>query len=212
VTITPLAAAAALLTAATLITIGNSRGYPIPSAFTVTGAMIGAGIALGGGFATHEYVVILGFWFAIPIVEGVLAYGLTRGLRSDAIPETVGTGLYSTLLQARLMDTEKLSAYQERMARLKERKAAAKERDDDDALERIQREQVDAAGDQLGMVKLQFRPMVWIMLLTIPVFLWLRWKVRGGHLGVGETGLVVPLAGAVFWQDPLLGPMSTWIV
>ncbi|MDQ2074483.1 inorganic phosphate transporter [Haloarcula sp. H-GB4] len=48
VTITPLAAAAALLTAATLITIGNTYGYPIPSAFTAAGAMIGAGIALGG--------------------------------------------------------------------------------------------------------------------------------------------------------------------
>ena len=90
VTITPLAAAAALLTAATLITIGNSYGYPIPSAFTVTGAMIGAGIALSGGFAYHEYVVILGFWFAIPVVEGVLAYGLARGLRSESMPETVG--------------------------------------------------------------------------------------------------------------------------
>ena len=93
VTITPLAAAAALLTAATLITIGNSRGYPIPSAFTVTGAMIGAGIALGGGFAVDEYAVIVGFWLAIPIVEGVLAYGLARGLRSEAVPETVGIPL-----------------------------------------------------------------------------------------------------------------------
>src|SRR6056297_3867393 len=46
VSITPLAAAAALLTAATLITIGNTYGYPIPSAFTVTGAMVGSGIAL----------------------------------------------------------------------------------------------------------------------------------------------------------------------
>ncbi len=90
VTITPLAAAAALVTAATLITIGNTYGYPIPSAFTVTGAMVGAGIALGGGFAVHEYAVILGFWFSIPIAEGVLAYGLARGLRSDAIPDTVG--------------------------------------------------------------------------------------------------------------------------
>ncbi|WP_440991764.1 anion permease [Haloarchaeobius baliensis] len=93
VTITPLAAAAALLTAATLITIGNTYGYPIPSAFTVTGAMVGAGIALGGGFAVHEYVVILGFWFAIPIVEGVLAYGLARGLRSESIAETTGIPL-----------------------------------------------------------------------------------------------------------------------
>jgi uncharacterized membrane protein (DUF106 family) len=110
------------------------------------------------------------------------------------------------------MDTEKLQAYQERMNRLNERRKAAKEADDEEALERIQEEQMEAAGDQLGMFKLQFRPMVWIMLLTIPVFLWLRWKVRGGHLGLAETGLVVPLAGAVGWQDPLFGPMSTWIV
>lgn len=122
------------------------------------------------------------------------------------------TGLYSTVLQARLMDHEKIQAYQERMNELRERKEAAKERGDEDALEQIQEEQMEAAGDQLGIFKLQFRPMVWIMLLTIPVFLWLRWKVRGGHLGVGETGLVVPLAGAVSWQEPLLGPMSTWIV
>ncbi|MDY6780245.1 MAG: inorganic phosphate transporter, partial [Halobacteria archaeon] len=44
VTITPLAAATGLLTAATLITIGNRRGYPVPAAFTVTGAMIGVGL------------------------------------------------------------------------------------------------------------------------------------------------------------------------
>ncbi|MCD2200716.1 MULTISPECIES: DUF106 domain-containing protein [unclassified Halobacterium] len=122
------------------------------------------------------------------------------------------TGLYSTVLQARLMDHEKMQAYQERMNELKERKEEAKERGDDEALEQIQEEQMEAAGDQLGMFKLQFRPMVWIMLLTIPVFLWLRWKVRGGHLGVGETGMILPLAGAVSWQEPLLGPMRTWIV
>ena len=90
VTITPLAAAIILLTAATLITIGNTRGYPIPSAFTVTGATIGAGVALGGGFAVSEYVHILAFWLTIPLVNAGIAYGIARGLRSDAIPETVG--------------------------------------------------------------------------------------------------------------------------
>ncbi|PSQ31349.1 HTR-like protein [Halobacteriales archaeon SW_6_65_46] len=124
----------------------------------------------------------------------------------------VVTGFYSTVLQGRLIDREKLQAYQERMNELKERKEAAKERGDDEALEQVQEEQMEAAGGSLGMFKLQFRPTVWIMLITIPVFLWLRWKVRGGHLGVGETGIVVPLTGAVSWQEPLLGPVSTWIV
>jgi len=90
VSITPLAAAAALLTAATLITIGNSRGYPIPSAFTVTGAIIGVGVALGGGFATREYVRIFAFWLSIPIANAILGYGIARALRSERLAEDVG--------------------------------------------------------------------------------------------------------------------------
>ena len=93
VTITPLAATATLLTAATLITIGNSRGYPIPSAFTVTGAAVGAGVALGGGFAVATYARILGFWFAIPVVEGVLAYGLAWLLLDDTVSDTLSVPL-----------------------------------------------------------------------------------------------------------------------
>lgn len=164
-------------------------------------------------------VFFIGYWN--PQVRNVIASidNIVLGPVTDALPFyavilllALVTGLYSTVLQDRLMDTEKLQKYKDRMEQLKERKEAAKERDDDEALERIQEEQMDAAGDQLGMFKLQFRPMVWIMLLTIPVFLWLRWKVRGGHLSVGGTDLIVPLAGAVSWQQPLFGPMSTWIV
>jgi hypothetical protein len=70
------------------------------------------------------------------------------------------TGLYSTLLQANLMDMEKMGEYQERMQEIQDRRKAAKERGDDEALERIQEEQMEAMGDQLGMFKLQFRPMV----------------------------------------------------
>ncbi len=90
VSITPLAAAAALLTSATLITIGNSRGYPIPSAFTVTGSIIGVGIALGGGFATGEYVRIFSFWLTIPITNALLGYLIARALRSERLAEDVG--------------------------------------------------------------------------------------------------------------------------
>jgi uncharacterized membrane protein (DUF106 family) len=124
----------------------------------------------------------------------------------------IATGLYSTLLQARLTDQEKLGKYRERMQKLQERRKTAKEQGDEEALEALQEKQLAAAGDQLGMLKQQFRPLVWTMLLTIPVFLWLRWKVNGGHLGGAADGLVVPLAGAVSGQESLAGPIATWIV
>lgn len=124
----------------------------------------------------------------------------------------VVTGLFSTVVQSRLMDNEKMKQYQERMQFIQDRREAAKERGDDEALQRIQEEQVEAMSDQLGMFKVQFRPMVWTMLLTIPVFLWLRWMIRGGHLGVAERDLILPLVGHAALQDPLLGLMPVWIV
>ena len=129
----------------------------------------------------------------------------------------LGTGMYSTLLRAGLMDMEKMSQYQERMQDIQERRKEAKERDDDAALDAIQEEQMDAMGDQLGMFKEQFRPMVWIMFLTIPAFLWMFWVI--GYRGstaeyemVAQQAIVVPLAGEVTWDTGIVGPIQVWIL
>jgi uncharacterized membrane protein (DUF106 family) len=119
------------------------------------------------------------------------------------------TGLYSTLLQANLMDMDKMSKYQERMKQIQERRKEAKERGDDEELERIQEEQMEAMGDNLGMFKEQFRPMVWIMLLTIPVFLWMYWMIRTQTITPGT--IVLPLAGELAWEEGIIGPFQTWI-
>jgi uncharacterized membrane protein (DUF106 family) len=74
---------------------------------------------------------------------------------------------------------------------------------------------MEAMGDQMGMFKEQFRPMVWIMFLTIPVFLWMYWGV-----GIGANAtpifdlepLVLPFAGEKAWTDQVLGPIQVWIV
>jgi uncharacterized membrane protein (DUF106 family) len=125
----------------------------------------------------------------------------------------VGTGLYSTLLQANLMNTEKMAAYQEQMQALQDRRKRAKERDDQEELDRIQDEQMDMMGDQIGMFKEQFRPMVWIMFLTIPVFLWMYWSIGIGDPSSGTFGeIVIPLRGAVNWKEGAIGPIQVWIV
>ncbi|MDL5362550.1 DUF106 domain-containing protein [Halalkalicoccus sp. NIPERK01] len=125
------------------------------------------------------------------------------------------TGLYSSLLQANLMDTSKMSEYQGKMKAIQEKRERAKERGDDEAMERIQEEQMEAMGEQMGMLKEQFRPMVWIMLLTIPVFLWMYWMVgaRGADAHLQEVGgVVMPLVGQVGWTSGVVGPMQAWIV
>jgi len=69
-------------------------------------------------------------------------------------------------------------------------------------------------GDQLGMFKEQFRPMVWIMFLTIPAFLWMYWALgfRGGVEHYAFQNIVIPFAGEVEWTAGIVGPMQIWIV
>ena len=120
------------------------------------------------------------------------------------------TGLYSTLLQDNLMNTEKMGEYQERLQEIQEREKEAKERDDQEALDRIQEEKMEAMGDNLGMFKEQFRPMVWIMLLTIPVFLWMYWMILENPGDLGR--MVIPLVGERSWTQSVVGPIQAWIV
>ena len=77
------AAGVALVVAATLVAIGIFTGYPIATAFTVTGAVIGVGLAMGGGPAWGKYGEIAVLWVGTPFIGGGVAYATARLLRSQ---------------------------------------------------------------------------------------------------------------------------------
>ncbi|MFB6086972.1 MAG: anion permease [Haloarculaceae archaeon] len=84
VTLSPIAATVALLTAAGLVAFGVYTGYPIATAFTVTGAVVGTGLALGGAPAWAKYREIVTLWTSVPFVGGGVAYATARLLiRAD---------------------------------------------------------------------------------------------------------------------------------
>jgi PiT family inorganic phosphate transporter len=86
----PLGATAAvigLLVAATLVAVGIFAGYPIATAFTVTGAVVGVGLASGGAPAWAKYQQIGALWILVPFVGGGASYGTARLLRAESIPE-----------------------------------------------------------------------------------------------------------------------------
>jgi PiT family inorganic phosphate transporter len=93
VSLTPLAATVALTVAAGLIALGVFRGYPIATAFAVSGAVVGAGLALGGQPAWGKYGEIALLWVLTPPVGVVAAYVTARVLRSDDVPEEIAVPL-----------------------------------------------------------------------------------------------------------------------
>ena len=85
--LTATAAIVGLITAAVLVAIGVFAGYPIATAFTVTGAIVGVGLAMGGAPAWAKYAEITTLWVLTPFVGGGIAYGIARLLRGDRFHE-----------------------------------------------------------------------------------------------------------------------------
>jgi PiT family inorganic phosphate transporter len=87
--LTATASTVALIVAAALVAIGVFAGYPIATAFTVTGAVVGVGLANGGGPAVAKYQQIASLWILTPFVGGGIAYATARLLRNESVPERV---------------------------------------------------------------------------------------------------------------------------
>ncbi|MFB6167844.1 MAG: anion permease [Haloferacaceae archaeon] len=97
-TLTAPAATVGLIAAALLVAVGVFAGYPIATAFTVTGAVVGVGLALGGDPAWAKYRQIAALWVAVPFVGGGIAYATARVLRDERVPETAAVPLLGALV------------------------------------------------------------------------------------------------------------------
>jgi len=139
-------------------------------------------------------------------VEAALPFGATLALLA------VVTTVVSTTMRRRLMDGNPQEVAQERLETVKERLDAARERGDDEAVERLQSRQQELMLEQLGAMKRMLRPMVYAMLVTIPVFLWITWLTVNPAAAITPAAQVLPIAGRVVWTAKLVGPLQVWTV
>ncbi|AGB17689.1 phosphate/sulfate permease [Halovivax ruber XH-70] len=98
VSLSPAAATLALSIAAALVAAGVFTGYPIATAFTATGSVIGVGLALGGDPAWAKYTEIGAMWILTPFVGGFAAYLIARSLRDEPISERTLVALLGVLV------------------------------------------------------------------------------------------------------------------
>lgn len=100
VTLSPTAAIVGLFTAGLLVAVGVFTGYPIATAFTVTGAITGVGLALGGTPNWPVYRRIVTLWALIPFVGGGAAYATSRTFQSERYSTTVVVAALAGLTDA----------------------------------------------------------------------------------------------------------------
>ncbi|QHS16622.1 inorganic phosphate transporter [haloarchaeon 3A1-DGR] len=95
-----------LLLGAGLMAIGIVTGYPIATAFTVTGAVIGVGLALGGTPVWPKYRQIAAVWVLTPVVVGGIAFGIASVLPRPDVPERDSVAALAGVVAAVLVNVE----------------------------------------------------------------------------------------------------------
>jgi uncharacterized membrane protein (DUF106 family) len=124
------------------------------------------------------------------------------------------TGLYSSYLQLYLMDWDWVKAQQAKVKDIQSQLKEAQMEDDDEREEELQEEQMNVMSEQMKMFKMQFRPSVWILVFTLPIFLWLFWTFStrfGGepHLaGEAMPEVVFPFLGPRLFKDQVFSTPS----
>lgn len=79
--ITTMQAAIILFVGASLVIISVLTDYPMPTAFTVIGAVIGVGYGFNSGVAVGTFAKIAAYWIIIPFLAIFLGYSIASTLR-----------------------------------------------------------------------------------------------------------------------------------
>lgn len=95
-----------LLIGAGLMAVGIRTGYPIATAFTVTGAVIGVGLGIGGTPAWSKYLQIGSIWILTPFVGGGIAYVIASTLPRPDVPERWSIPVLVAIVGAVLANVE----------------------------------------------------------------------------------------------------------
>ena len=95
-----------LVLGAGLMAVGITTGYPITTAFTVTGAVIGVGLALGGTPVWGKYQQIAAVWVLTPFIGGGIAFTIASLLPRSDVPERYSISVLAGLVGAVLVNVQ----------------------------------------------------------------------------------------------------------
>ncbi|MDD1661813.1 MAG: EMC3/TMCO1 family protein [Methanomicrobiales archaeon] len=111
------------------------------------------------------------------------------------------TGLYSSLLQKYIIDYERLQEVQEGMKEFQKEYRDAQLSRDEKRIKKLESKRDRMMKEQMEVSQEQFKPMAYILLVSIPIFLWLIYKLPL------VTELQPALANIIF---PYFGEKAIW--
>jgi len=171
------------------------------------------------------YVALL-FMFAMMISYSIewLRVGVGKGLDSVFAPlvETFGipffilivilsaaTGLYSSIIQKYTIDYERMNEVQDRMKEFQKEYREALLSKDEKKIKKMDTKKDRMMKEQLELSQQQFKPMAYILILTVPIFFWLLYRLSQ----IPDATITLPYqAGAISLTAPMFWILPAWIV
>lgn len=175
---------------------------------TLDRALLAFGLSLMLG------IVILGEEFRTTL-------GKTLGVVMDPLVNLVGasnfhivllimaaiTALYASLIQKYTIDWQLMRGTQERMKSFQKEFRQAQLSQNTYMLKKLEEQRADMMSDQMEMSKQQFKPMIYISVISLPLFMWAYFYISG-HPG---ASIVYPFFGERILTDFIIGPIQYWI-
>jgi len=117
------------------------------------------------------------------------------------------TGLYSSIIQKYTIDYEKMTEAQERMKEFQTEYREAQLSQDEKKIKKLEAKKDRVMREQLEMSQNQFKPMAYILVLSVPIFFWLLFR-----LNQVKSTITLPYAGSIGLHDPAVWIIPAWIL
>ncbi|TGC08525.1 hypothetical protein CUN85_09170 [Methanolobus halotolerans] len=117
------------------------------------------------------------------------------------------TALYATLIQKYTMDWDLMRSTQEKMRVFQKEFREAQLSNNTSLMKKMETQRSEMMGDQLEMSKQQFKPMAYISIISLPLFMWAYLYIKS-H---GTATMFFPFWGEQILTDAIIGPFQYWI-
>jgi uncharacterized membrane protein (DUF106 family) len=117
------------------------------------------------------------------------------------------TALYASLIQKYTINWELMRNSQETMRVYQKEYREAQIANNTALMKKLEEQRTKMMSDQMEMSKQQFKPMAYISIISLPLFMW-AYHFISGH---AEASLNFPFWGHQLLTDTILGPIQYWI-
>lgn len=99
----------------------------------------------------------------------------------------------------------------DRMESLHTKRLEAEAAGDQERLKEIYAAQGEVMAEEFESLKQHFKPFLWVLIGSMPVVIWVYWKVTAGMVAVGEQIMVFPVVGVTAWDSSIV-VVEAWLV